>query len=534
MAAGQSRTRVYAPQSPRPKASKPRSTGAQPGLEQGPKPLPAELAGLQRTAGNEAVTSLIHSMQRAPSAATQLDIPRPSVRREREWAQQNPGGRVDDIEQDHFLLSNFSVNDYQLKPEHQAKLDALIKEWPILGAGPTSIQLDGHASGSGIASRNDVLAKKRAEVVRAYLVQHGVPGTRISIKAHGSASPNIPNLTPGSMSRNRRVEVNVINPYRGPAPKSDVTLTGEPVKPGEEIEPAAGGWVEAKVKYDWPIPRVIPPYFNVWPGIEGSVKLKTRGHPAMASGVTIDVLHLQVVPALKASLSEDVDVKFDGKSLTMAYKGMPFVTPEFGPQADPIKPIIIKVGPAKPLKQTLSLGGVDYDAEYNVKLRLQVGPAIQQSLLAAAEASEAAALGVGASVAEIGGVVFVAVGAAIYISVILPATAIAEAKQQGEEKVNGMARRDGYAWKLAEMASGRAKEAVDQSRAWGGTARDAFVEGWARAQAGVHALTPEQQDAFFKALKKEAHSEIAEDIAKLIKLRMGPTTPADPRVILAP
>jgi outer membrane protein OmpA-like peptidoglycan-associated protein len=78
----------------------------------------------------------------------------------------------------------FESRSSRLTPKARAVLEELLPK-----AGERRIQVSGHADSLGSAQYNQRLSKRRAEAVRAYLVGHGVDGTRIELFAHGEAKP---------------------------------------------------------------------------------------------------------------------------------------------------------------------------------------------------------------------------------------------------------------------------------------------------------------------------------------------------------
>lgn len=98
----------------------------------------------------------------------------------------------------------------------KAALDQLLdKAKPVLGA---KYILRGHSDSAGSDRDNLRTSRRRAEAVRDYLVEHGVPADSISAIAIGEGRPVAPNTTdngepdPAGQARNRRVEVEVIVP----------------------------------------------------------------------------------------------------------------------------------------------------------------------------------------------------------------------------------------------------------------------------------------------------------------------------------
>ena len=76
--------------------------------------------------------------------------------------------------------------------------------------GVDKVQVDGHADELGDAAYNSALSQQRAESVRRWLVQRGVPADRLVTKAHGSSQPAASNADDAGRRKNRRVELTVL------------------------------------------------------------------------------------------------------------------------------------------------------------------------------------------------------------------------------------------------------------------------------------------------------------------------------------
>ena len=77
----------------------------------------------------------------------------------------------------------------------------------ILMANPKGVVLiQGHASEDGGASYNMTLSKKRAEAVKAKLVELGVDSSRLEVEAYGETKPKGDNTTSIGRANSRRVE----------------------------------------------------------------------------------------------------------------------------------------------------------------------------------------------------------------------------------------------------------------------------------------------------------------------------------------
>jgi outer membrane protein OmpA-like peptidoglycan-associated protein len=80
------------------------------------------------------------------------------------------------------------------------------------------IEVQGHTDNSGTAEHNKVLSEQRAEAVRAWLVDHGVPNDRLSARGYGQEKPLVPNVTGNNRAKNRRVQFIILDREGGGAP----------------------------------------------------------------------------------------------------------------------------------------------------------------------------------------------------------------------------------------------------------------------------------------------------------------------------
>jgi outer membrane protein OmpA-like peptidoglycan-associated protein/tetratricopeptide (TPR) repeat protein len=110
-----------------------------------------------------------------------------------------------------IVLKNifFDPNKFELKPESQVELDAVVQ---LLKDNPTvKIQINGHTDNSGKAPDNKTLSENRARAVTAYLVTKGISSTRLSSMGWGDTQPVADNANPQGRAQNRRTELKVIS-----------------------------------------------------------------------------------------------------------------------------------------------------------------------------------------------------------------------------------------------------------------------------------------------------------------------------------
>jgi OOP family OmpA-OmpF porin len=70
-----------------------------------------------------------------------------------------------------------------------------------------SFMLNGYASIEGTPQHNQVLSQDRANAVKAYLVNTGIPASKLIAKGNGTSNPIADNSTDAGRILNRRVEI---------------------------------------------------------------------------------------------------------------------------------------------------------------------------------------------------------------------------------------------------------------------------------------------------------------------------------------
>ncbi|MBZ4170992.1 OmpA family protein, partial [Escherichia fergusonii] len=76
--------------------------------------------------------------------------------------------------------------------------------WQLLTENPgLKIEISGHTDNIGKAEDNQVLANNRAKAIADYLVNKGIPQSRISYKGYGATQPIADNQTEAGRAQNR-------------------------------------------------------------------------------------------------------------------------------------------------------------------------------------------------------------------------------------------------------------------------------------------------------------------------------------------
>jgi outer membrane protein OmpA-like peptidoglycan-associated protein len=109
--------------------------------------------------------------------------------------------------------------------ERLAKISGLVLAYPGL-----HLDVEGHTDSVGGDEYNMQLSQHRAQAVRDYLVQQGVPDSAVASRGLGKAGPVATNDTPEGRQQNRRVELVLTGEAIG-GPSSADTSAGAPPTP---------------------------------------------------------------------------------------------------------------------------------------------------------------------------------------------------------------------------------------------------------------------------------------------------------------
>ena len=104
----------------------------------------------------------------------------------------------------------FGYDKYQLSTEQQERLNKLI-EYVKLDEEVKKIDITGYSDSVGFARYNKILAQRRANAVKKYLLAQGLPANKLTVRAEGEkGDKKFNNRTEAGRRKNRRVEVTLV------------------------------------------------------------------------------------------------------------------------------------------------------------------------------------------------------------------------------------------------------------------------------------------------------------------------------------
>ncbi len=113
----------------------------------------------------------------------------------------------------------FDFDKASLRPENRELLSRIAGV--LLTSRGYRIQIYGHTDDVGTASYNQILSEQRAQAVSDYLVEAGIESSIVGTKGFGKSNPLVSGTSANARSKNRRVEIGVIDTvvdYREPLP----------------------------------------------------------------------------------------------------------------------------------------------------------------------------------------------------------------------------------------------------------------------------------------------------------------------------
>lgn len=102
----------------------------------------------------------------------------------------------------------FDVNSSDLRSESRTVLGDLaanFRRYPN-----ERFEVEGHTDSTGSEELNQKLSQRRADSVRYFLMDAGVPGPQIVARGYGEMRPKASNETPEGRQMNRRVEIHIL------------------------------------------------------------------------------------------------------------------------------------------------------------------------------------------------------------------------------------------------------------------------------------------------------------------------------------
>ncbi len=102
----------------------------------------------------------------------------------------------------------FDLDSAALRPESRATLRELATTFSRY-SDINYIDIEGHTDSTGTDEYNMGLSQRRADSVRGYLVDQGVPSARVVARGYGESRPKSSNDTPEGRQLNRRVEIHI-------------------------------------------------------------------------------------------------------------------------------------------------------------------------------------------------------------------------------------------------------------------------------------------------------------------------------------
>ncbi|MGO4411189.1 MULTISPECIES: peptidoglycan-associated lipoprotein Pal [unclassified Brevundimonas] len=125
----------------------------------------------------------------------------------------NVGAAMPGSEQD-FVVNvgdriYFDLDSYSVRPEAQPRLDAQaawLSRYPQV-----TVRIEGNADERGTREYNLALGARRAEAVRTYLIQRGVPAGRIDTISFGKERPIAEGSNEGAWAQNRNGHTAIVS-----------------------------------------------------------------------------------------------------------------------------------------------------------------------------------------------------------------------------------------------------------------------------------------------------------------------------------
>lgn len=103
----------------------------------------------------------------------------------------------------------FAIGKHELTPAATTELDAVARRIMAAGAELDRVMISGHTDSTGPRSLNERLSQDRADAVKDYLAEQGVPADVMTTVGYGPDRPVAYNDTREGRQQNRRVEIRI-------------------------------------------------------------------------------------------------------------------------------------------------------------------------------------------------------------------------------------------------------------------------------------------------------------------------------------
>jgi outer membrane protein OmpA-like peptidoglycan-associated protein len=103
----------------------------------------------------------------------------------------------------------FDFDKADLKPKERELLSRIAGI--LLTSSDYTVSVNGHTDDVGTDDYNQKLSERRAEAVRAYLLEAGVPAEIMTVTGWGKKKPRVDGTSDEARAKNRRVELGIVN-----------------------------------------------------------------------------------------------------------------------------------------------------------------------------------------------------------------------------------------------------------------------------------------------------------------------------------